>query len=104
MTTWAHHRVVRCHANPVIRFYWAPPKSSGEAAVRSHPLRYSEGTIVAPTAANAEALWFPVLNLVSLSNTEIMARESGEQLVEVCPLVLSDLQNCFVHGSRKRSA
>ncbi len=51
----------------------------------------AEGALFAPAAANVEALWFPVLNLVSLSNTEIMASESREQLVEVCPSVLADL-------------
>ncbi len=53
--------------------------------------------------ANVEALWFPVLNLVPHSNTKIMARNSGEQLVEVCPSLRADLPNGFVHGLRKEN-
>ncbi len=37
----------------------------------------AEGALFARAAANVEALSFPVLNLVSFSNTEIMASDSG---------------------------
>ncbi len=49
----------------------------------------AEGALFAPAAANVEVLWFPVLNLESLSISEIMASDSGEQLVEVCSSVLA---------------
>ncbi len=61
----------------------------------------AEGALSARAAANTEALWCPVLNLVSLSNTEIMASDSDEQLVEICPSVLADLQYDFVHGLKQ---
>ncbi len=61
----------------------------------------AEGALFAPAAAYVKALWFPVLNLVPFSDTEIMASNGGEQLVEVCPSVLADLQNDFVHGLRQ---
>ncbi len=58
----------------------------------------AEGALIAPAAANVEALWFPVLDLVFLPNTEIMPNDSDEQLLGVGPSVLADLKNVFVHG------
>ncbi len=55
----------------------------------------AKGALFARAPADVEALWFLVLNLVSLSNTEIVATDSGEQGVEICPSVLADLQDKF---------
>ncbi len=59
------------------------------------------GALVAPAAAHVEALWFPVLDLVFLPNTEIMPKDSSEQLVEAGPSVIADKQNDFFHGLRQ---
>ncbi len=64
----------------------------------------AEGALIAPTAANVETLWFPVLDLVFLPYAEIMPNDSGEKLIEVSPSVLANVQNDFVYGVRKRSA
>ncbi len=61
----------------------------------------AEGALIAPASANVEAMRFPVLNLVSLPNTEIMASDRGEQQIEVGPSVFADLQNEFVHSLRR---
>ncbi len=62
----------------------------------------AEDALFPPGADNIEALWFPVHNLESLSNTEFMVNASSAKLVEICPSVLVDLQNERFHGCRQQ--